>query len=303
MIKYKSLPIYGKIIYITICVYLLTQLWQLGCLLFVVSGYQWQSLLALPANVNDLLMHPWTLLTYMFCHADIGQNLFHIIFNMLWLWWFGQLFVRYHTSRQLLWLYLMGGILSGMFFVLVYNLFPYFLYERDHAYIVGASGALMALMGAVYMQPAQQVGVNLIIRTLTTSTRTLTAIIMALTLFNGSTANAGGMVCHIGGAIFGLIYGHYYSRGKDITAFASRWAQGIGQWFKQLGKPQMKATRGGRRDPIGAEKMRDMDYNADRRQRQEVIDAILDKISKTGYDQLSAEEKQTLFEASKRKNR
>ena len=303
MIQYRQLPIYGKIIYITVVIYLLTQLWRLGCLLFVVSGFHWQSVLALSANPNDLLLKPWTLLTYMFCHADIGSNIFHIIFNMIWLWWFGQLYVRFHTQRQLLSLYLMGGIVSGLFFLLVFNIFPYFLLERNYTTVVGASGALMAVMGAVAMQPDQQVGVNLIVRTFTTSLKRLTFIIMALTLFAGGSGNAGGLVCHIGGAIFGLIYGYYYRSGKDITAFIWKWTDACTRWFKNLSKPRMKATQGGRRDPIGAEKMRDMNYNADRRQHEADIDAILDKISKHGYDGLSAEEKQMLFDASKRKNK
>lgn len=301
MIQYKRLPIYGKIIYITVCAYILTQLWRLGCLLFVVSGHSWQSLLALPANINDFLFRPWTIFTYMFCHADIGQNILHIIFNMLWLWWFGQVFVRFHTQKQFLSLYIVGGLFSGAIFMLAYNIFPYFLYEKNTTCLVGASGALMAIMGAVAMQPDQLVGVNLIFRTITTSMQKLTFIIMALTIFTGGAGNAGGLICHIGGAIFGLLYGHYFRKGRDITAFGSSALDAISRWFKSLKKPRMQATRGGRRDPIGAEKMRDMNYNADCRKHEMEIDAILDKISKHGYDGLSAEEKQMLFDASKKK--
>ena len=126
MIKYKSsLPIQGKIIYITVAVYLLTQLWRLFCLLFCYNGYDWQSLLALPANLHDLQMRPWTLITYMFCHADIGKNVLHIVFNMLWLWWLAPIYLRFHTSKQFLSLYLMSGIFAGVFFLIVYNIFPY----------------------------------------------------------------------------------------------------------------------------------------------------------------------------------
>lgn len=301
MLKYKQLPIYGQIIYITVCVYLLTQLWRLGCLLFVVSGFSWQAVLALPANLNDFLLRPWSLVTYMFCHADIDQNIFHILFNMLWLWWFGQAYLRFHTSRQLLSLYLAGGLFSGLFFLLAYNIFPYFIYERNVTCLLGASGALMAVMGAVVMQPRQLVGVNLIFRIVNMQMRTLAIIIMVMTIFTGTAGNSGGLVCHIGGALFGLIYGRFLQQGRDITAWVGRAIQAVGQWFSQLGKPRMKASRGGRRDPIGADKIRDMNYNADRRQHEAQIDAILDKISKHGYDGLSAEEKQMLFDASRRK--
>ena len=128
MIEYKKLSLPGKLIYINVVVYAITQLWCLLQVLFCVSGYDWQNYLALHANLHDFLFSPWTLFTYFFTHADLSQDLFHILFNMLWLWWFGQFFMRYHTGRQFLSVYLLGGIFSGLFFLLVYNIFPYFIY-------------------------------------------------------------------------------------------------------------------------------------------------------------------------------
>ena len=305
MIKYKTLPIYGKLIYITVAVFLFTQVWKLIGVLFVWTGSPWMHWLALPSNLNDFLMHPWTLLTYMFCHADFTQDPFHIIFNMLWLWWFGQFFLQHHTSRQLLSFYLTSGIFAGVFFLFCYNVFPYFQFDRLFSYVVGASGAICALIVAVAMRQSEQtIGLNLFVRVVWLKMKWLALIILALTVltgFNGS--NAGGQVCHIGGILFGLLYGWMERRGIDICAWPSKLIDSIGQWIEDFRKPKMKATRGGRRDPIGAEKQRDMDYNADRRCHEEQIDAILDKISKHGYDGLTAEEKQTLFDASKRKKK
>ncbi len=305
MIKYKTLPIYGKLIYITVVVFLLTQLWKLVGVLFVWSGYNWTHWLALPSNLNDFLMHPWTLLTYMFCHADLSQDPLHIIFNMLWLWWFGQFFLRTHTSRQLLSFYLTSGIFAGLFFLFCYNVFPYFQLERMYSYVVGASGAICALIVAVGMNQSQQViGLNLFVKVVWVKMKWLALVILALTVltgFNGS--NAGGQVCHIGGILFGLWYGWMERRGTDICAWPMKLIDSIGKWIEDFRKPKMKATRGGGRGPIGTEKQRDMDYNADRRSHEEQIDAILDKISKHGYDGLTAEEKQMLFDASKRKKK
>lgn len=305
MIKYKTLPIYGKLIYITVAVFLFTQLWKLIGVLFVWTGIPWTHWLALPSNLNDFLMHPWTLLTYMFCHADFTQDPFHLIFNMLWLWWFGQFFLQHHTSRQLLSFYLTSGIFAGVFFLFCYNVFPYFQFDRLFSYVVGASGAICALIVAVAMRQSEQtIGLNLFVHVVWLKMKWLALIILALTVltgFNGS--NAGGQVCHIGGILFGLLYGWMERRGIDICAWPLKLIDSIGQSIEDFRKPKMKATRGGRRDPIGAEKQRDMDYNADRRCHEEQIDAILDKISKHGYDGLTAEEKQMLFDASKRKKK
>lgn len=299
--NYKSLPIQGKIIYITVAVYVLTQLWRLVCLLFCYSGYDWQQVLALPANLNDLAMRPWTILTYMFCHADIGQNVMHIVFNMLWLWWLAPIFLRFHTSKQFLSLYLMSGIFAGLFFLLVYNVFPYFRFDRHYTWIVGASGSVCAMLAAIIMQPDQLVGLNLFVRTITTRMKWVALVVLLLTLFAGPAGNTGGLVCHVGGALFGFIYGYCYRQGLDITAWFSDGCQAIGQWIKERNKPKMKATAGGRRDPISADKQKDMQYNTDKRQHEARIDEILDKISKHGYDGLTAEEKQMLFDASKRR--
>lgn len=299
--NYKSLSIQGKIIYITVAVYLLTQLWRLVCLLFCFSGYDWQQVLALPANLNDLAMRPWTILSYMFCHADIGQNVLHIVFNMLWLWWLAPIFLRFHTSKQFLSLYLMGGIFAGLFFLLVYNVFPYFRFDRHYTWIVGASGSVCAMLAAIIMQPDQLVGLNLFIRTITTRMKWVALVVLLLTLFAGPAGNTGGLVCHVGGALFGFIYGYFFRQGTDITVWFSEGCQTIAQWIKDWNKPKMKATAGGRRDPISADKQKDMQYNTDKRQHEARIDEILDKISKHGYDGLTAEEKQLLFDASKRR--
>lgn len=304
MIKYKTLPIYGKLIYITVAVYLFTQLWKLVGVLFVVSGYSW-TWLALPANLNDFLFHPWTLLTYMFCHADLTQDPFHIIFNMLWLWWFGQFFMQSHDSRQMLSFYLSSGIFAGVFYLFCYNFFPYFRLDRFYSYVVGASGAICALIVAVGIRHSEQVvGLNLLVKVVWLKLKWLALIVLALTLMTGVGGfNLGGQVCHIGGILFGLCYTLMERKGVDICGWPMKLIDKVSKWIEDLRKPKMKVTYGGRRDSIGAEKQRDMDYNADKRCYEEQIDAILDKISKHGYDELTDEEKRMLFDASNRKKK
>lgn len=302
MIKYKALPTYGQLIYITVVVFILTQLWKLLGVLFCWSGYGWQHWLALPSNLNDFALRPWTLLTYLFCHADFTQDPFHLIFNMMWLWWFGQFFMRYHTSRQMLSFYLCSGLFAGVSFLVAYNLFPYFRLERYYSYVVGASGAIFSLIVAVAMrQPDEVLGLNLFVKVVWLKMKWLALIVLAINFFCFNPNNVGGMVCHIGGIIFGLWYGWQERQGKDITAWPSSHIDTIAKWVSGFSKPRMTATRGGKREPISADKKRDMEYNTERRIHEAQIDAILDKISRNGYDGLTAEEKQMLFDASRRK--
>ena len=302
MISYKKLNLPGKLIYINVVVYIITQLYRLMLTLFCISGFSWQDYLALHSNLNDFLFTPWTLLTYFFTHADIGTDFFHIIFNMLWLWWFGDFFLRYHTGRQFLSVYLLGGIFSGLFFLLVYNIFPYFLFDRDTTSVVGASGAIFALIVAVAMRsPNDTLYLNFFIRTVGVKMKWIAVAAIVINLMSiPSSYNIGGIVCHLGGALWGFIYGHCESHGINIARWFEQICDKIANMFKP--RPKMQATRGGA-SHVNADKRKDMDYNTAQKAHQEKIDAILDKISKSGYDGLTAEEKQMLFDASHRKKR
>lgn len=302
MFEFKKLSLPSKLIYINVVVYIITQLWKLLLLLCCVSGFDWQNFLALHANLHDFLFTPWTLFTYFFTHADIGIDFLHIVFNMLWLWWFGVFFLRYHTGRQFLSVYLLGGLFSGLFFLLVYNVFPYFLYERQQAAVVGASGAIFALIVAVAMRsPNETLYLNFIVRTFSVKMKWIAVAAIVLNILSlPSSYNTGGIVCHLGGALWGLVYGYYESRGTNAALWFERICDKVANWFKP--RPRMQATRGGART-VNADRRKDMEYNAEQKAHQEKIDAILDKISKSGYDGLSAEDKQILFDASHRRKK
>lgn len=302
MVTFRSLPIYGKIIYITCVVYLFTQVWKLFCLLCCLSGYDWTQYLALPAKLESFWARPWSLLTYFFCHADLSQDPFHLIFNMLWLWWFGEFFMRDHTDRQFLAFYLCAGMAVGVFFLLCYNIFPYFRIDRLFAYVVGASGAIFALVTSVAMRrPNESLGLNLFVRVVWVKMKWLAVAVIAFGLLCRPDSNIGGLICHLGGVLFGLWYGWRERQGVDITAYPQRLLVRLQDWWQHRKQPTMRATRGGYTDPIGADRRKDMDYNKTKRDEEACIDAILDKISKHGYDGLTTEEKNRLFNASRRK--
>lgn len=298
--SYKKLSLPGKIIAINVTVWVITQLWRLIVLLFVINGYDWQDFLALHSNLRDFWLTPWTLVTYMWVHADLGVNLFHLVFNMLWLWWFGQYFLRWHTGRQFLGVYLVGGIFAGLFFLWVYNAFPYFALDRQYTSLIGASGAIFGLVTAVAVaRPDDQIRLNLILTVFPLTMKWLAVLALGISILNIST-NTGGIVCHIGGAVWGALYALFERRGVDLTGWFNRVADWVTNLFKP--SPRLKATRGGARAPFPGERDRDTDYNARKRARQEQIDRILEKISQNGYDALTAEEKQLLFDASKKKH-
>ena len=98
-----------------------------------------------PASLPSLFNKPWTVLTYMFLHIDI----LHILFNMLWLYWFGKIFQEYLGGRKLLAVYLLGGLSGAVVYILAFNIFPVFSTALPQSYALGASASVMAIVTAV----------------------------------------------------------------------------------------------------------------------------------------------------------
>ncbi len=119
---FQSGNILSKLIYINVGLFILIRLASVLFMLFNVQGVPFLQYLQLPASPELLLFRPWTLFTYMFTHFDF----LHILFNMLWLYWFGGLFLNFFNERQLGGLYILGGLAGAILFVLAYNIFPYF---------------------------------------------------------------------------------------------------------------------------------------------------------------------------------
>ncbi|MCU0377879.1 MAG: rhomboid family intramembrane serine protease [Bacteroidales bacterium] len=243
------------------------------------------SYLAVPASVGALAGKPWTPVTYMFLH----QGFIHFLFNMLWLWWFGKIFVSYLDQRKVVSLYLMGGLAGALLYIIIFNIFPAFAGAVNVSVALGASAAVMALVvaTAVYL-PEMELHLLFFGRIRLKYLALITFLITSVFDFS---VNTGGKIAHIGGALMGLAYGYGLKNGTDIGA----WLNSIIDFFVTLFKP-------GRRMKVTYKKPKtDYDYNKIKAERQKAIDHILDKISKGGYDSLTREEKEILFSESQQK--
>jgi len=284
--SFKHGSITTKFIYLNLAVFILIKLVYVVFFLFGQHELI-QSLatanLAVPAYLPSLITKPWTLITYQFLHFGF----LHILFNLLWLYWFGRVFLQYFTAKQFTAIYLLGGIAGAGLYILFYNIFPVFASQLSVSSALGASAAVMAIAIAVSFYVPDYTFNLLFIGPVKIKWIALIFIITdVLTLADG---NAGGHIAHLGGAIFGMAFAASYRKGTDITKGFNSSIDAIASLFKT--KPKMKVTRSVPKD--------DKEYNYIKKQQHANIDHILDKISKNGYESLSKEEKEILFKQSK----
>ncbi len=242
--------------------------------------------LMLSADPVKLITRPWTLITYMFTH----QNVLHILFNMLWLFWFGKIFLQYLTEKQLLSTYLLGGLAGAVLYLLLLNLMPW-LGDNLSSSMLGASAAVMAVVIAIAFYVPDFTIYLLLIGPVKLKFIALVSIILDVMLI--ASYNAGGHIAHLGGAVYGYIFIMQYRKGKDI-----------GKWLNNFLDDLVTLFRPRRRMNISFKRKRtvsDMEYNIRKAADQKEIDRILDKIAQSGYDNLTRKEKETLFRMSKRK--
>ena len=282
--QFQSGNLLLKLIYINVALFLLIRLAGVALMLFNVAGTSFLSYLQFPSSPEQFLYRPWTILTYMFTHFDF----LHILFNILWLYWFGGLFLTFFTERQLAGLYLMGGFAGALFFMLAYNIFPYFQSVASYSVLMGATASVMAIVFAVsFYRKEQEVVLFLLGRIRLIYLALFTLLIDLLAMTSG---NAGGHIAHIGGALFGIWFASQIRKGKDLTAPVNRLIDMCVNIGKR--KPKMRVTY--KRTET------DYEYNARKHQETVEIDAILDKLKRSGYASLSADEKKRLFDASKK---
>ena len=274
-----------KLIFINIAVFILIRLLGILLLLFNLQDFPILLYLQLPASPMALLSRPWTLFTYMFTHFEF----LHILFYMLWLYWFGELFLQVFNERQLGGLYVLGGLAGALLFVVSYNLFPYFQEVASFSFLMGASASVMAIVFAISFY-RKEIEIHLLlfgrIKLIYLALFTFVIDLLAMT-----SDNAGGHIAHIGGALFGIWFASRYAQGKDLTAPINRLIDKLVNLGKR--KPKMSVTYGGRSN-------KDWEYNARKQQQAANIDAILDKLKRSGYGSLSTDEKKQLFDASKK---
>lgn len=248
------------------------------------STTDWVSLSSNPA---DLLWKPWSLITYAFLHAGF----LHVLFNMLMLVFTGRLFLTFFTQKQMFGLYLLSAIFAGLIFILSYNTLP-LLTQLGTSKMVGASAAIMAVLiaTAVYA-PYYQVRLLLIG---TVKLWHIAIVFVVLDLISASVGNSGGHLAHLAGALFGFLYIKLLKSGTDLSQPVSA----IIDFFTNLFRPG-KATPFKKVHRNTAPVQRQSASKPAKDITQKQIDDILDKISKSGYDSLTKEEKDFLFKVGK----
>ena len=251
----------------------------------------------MPSSITMLAYRPWTVITYMFVHFDF----LHILFNMLWLYWFGKIFLTFFTERQLGGLYILGGIAGAALFLISYNVLPYLQQHSDNSLLAGASASVMAIVFAVsFYQKDYKINLLFIgsIKLIYLAIGVFLLDIIAIT-----SNNAGGHLAHIGGSLFGILFAFLYNKGKDITGFTNRMIDKFVNFTRK--KPTFKTFRSD--GSASSYKTNNKTYRAEtddeylRRKNEErrAIDEILDKLKRSGYESLSTNEKKRLFDASK----
>lgn len=225
-----------------------------------------------PASLSKLPFRFYTIITYQFFHA----GLWHILFNMLWLFWLGNIFLDFLKPRQFHFVYLAGGVAGALLYLLAYNIFPVFATALPGATVIGSSAAVMAIIVATatllpdYSMRLLFFG--------DVKLKYLALAYIVLDLISIASTDAGGSFAHLGGAALGFAYIKLLKNGTDCSNIFKR-------------RPKLRvvknesASKNNKKNPDTVN--------------QEEIDRILDKISKTGYDKLNKQEKETLFKASK----
>ncbi len=239
---------------------------------------QWS---ALSSDPFTFVTRPWTLITYMFLHADF----WHLFWNLVILFFSGKIFLEYLGDRRLLTVFLYGGIAGGMLFFILYNISPAF---TVNAPLVGASAGVVAiLVAAATYVPNMPVKLFFILEV----KLWMVAALAMVTYIAGVTgANSGGHLAHIGGAIAGYFFVTSLKKGNDWSIGFYNFLDKINSLFKA--KPKMRTVYTAKEKRTSTKKNTTAD--------QERMDEILDKISKSGYDKLTKEEKEFLFNFGKK---
>lgn len=243
------------------------------------GGQDWFSLSSVPGN---LLWKPWSIILYSFLHHDF----LHIFFNMLMLFFVGRLFLTFFTQKQLFGLYVLGGIFAGILYIISYNLIP--VLSGTQSGMTGASAAIMAILFATTAYAPMYSVRMLLIGTV--KLWHIAGVLLALDLIYVSVENTGGHIAHLGGALFGYLYIVLLKNSTDL----SKGVSGIIDFFANLFKPKERTPfTAVHRNTTPPPSQRPGGKPKDITQKQ--IDEILDKISKSGYDSLTKEEKEFLF--------
>jgi membrane associated rhomboid family serine protease len=242
--------------------------------------------LSLPLSMSGLLHKPWTLITYMFTQSAIP----HILWNMIWLYSFGEFLNNYSSPRKIIPLYIYGGIAGGLLTIILFHAVPV-LHPYLGAPLIGASSGVTAIiiacaalipnvmMNLMFLGPVKLIYVAIF-------------VIFIDVLNVASYDNVGGNLAHLGGALMGYLFIVQYKKGRDMSNGLNRFFDWIKGLFGSAGNSRMKV--------VHKRAVSDEEYNYNKKQEQERIDHILDKINRSSYDSLTKEEKEFLHRASRK---
>lgn len=238
---------------------------------------------SLSSNPAHLIWKPWSLLSYSFFHSGI----MHIIFNMIVLNFSGRLFMTYFTSKQLLGLYVLSAIFAGLCYILVFYIL------NISAPIVGASAAIMAILVATTTyHPLMELRLLIIGNV---KLWHITAVIIIVDLMQLRSENMGGHISHLSGALFGFIFIKLLQNGTDLSTLVSRFLDFFANLFQKNTATPFKKVHKNYSKPL----VKSVSKIVAKDKSQQQIDEILDKISQSGYDSLTKEEKEFLFKVGK----
>lgn len=285
-LQYKMGGIVIRLIFINILLFAIPAIFFALLQLFKIN-VDYLSYVSLSTDWNVLLYKPWTLLSYAFFHSGF----FHILFNLLMLNFFGNLFTTYFTQKQLLGLYILGAIFAGLFYMIGYAFLP--ALKGVNASVIGASGAIMAvLLATVTYQPYMEVRLFIFGNV---KLWQIAVVLIILDLIQLPMDNTGGHIAHIGGALFGFIFIRLLQNGTDLSKIVTAVTNLFDNLFQTKKSNPFKKVHVNVKMPITVKHSKIV--TKDKSQQQ--IDDILDKISQSGYDSLTGDEKEFLFKAGK----
>lgn len=285
-----------KLIIINVMVFVLTSL--VGVVFWAIGGTQtyayymdeFTRYFAVPADLSVLIVRPWTLLTYAFFHDF--SDLTHILFNMLFLYWLGNIFQEYLGNKKVLSTYLWGSFFGAALYILAFNLMPVLQPRMPAAFMVGASAGVMAIIVSIgAFLPQYEVSVFRFFIPL----KWIALGFVLLDFIMMPRSNAGGHIAHLGGALFGFLYARHLRRHSKI----GDGIEDLGNFLSGLFKKKPKLTVVKKQEAPAYSKTTIADLADEFDPSPEEIDAILDKINQTGYESLTSHEREMLFKASK----
>lgn len=288
--RFASATMLMKIVVINIAVFLVLNIISIVMIFageesgrFIVE--QW---VAMPGNFGRLARHAWTPLSYMFSQIEP----LHLIFNMLWLYWFGIVFQLLSTPKRMIGLYLLGGLGGAALYLLAVNTIPYF--AGHGGLLIGSSASVIAIVTATaIMTPDYRM--NLLFLG-AVSLKWIAIVTIGIDLLSVTGSNAGGHIAHLGGAAVGAIFALGLKRGHDITAPLNSLIDAIVNLFRRRPKVRPARFRASGAPSAPRPKAPSAASAAD----QAELDKILDKIKKSGYSSLTADERARLFDVSRR---